>query len=91
MSTTMNAQRLELTTSQSLALAGVLAGIRPDWDTSAHRLVSLGGREGFPHADDFAHVIRAAVWFATATRDGEPAYAGLAFFPHAGPWWTATR
>lgn len=29
-SATMNAQCLELTTSQSLALAGVLAGIRPD-------------------------------------------------------------
>lgn len=91
MSTTMNAQRLELTTSQSLALAGVLSGIRPDWDTPAHRLVSLGAREGFLHADDFAHVIRAAVWFATATREDGPAYAGVAFFPHAGPWWDATR
>lgn len=91
MSATMTAQLLELTPSQSVALAGVLAGIRPDWDRPDHHLASLGAGTGFPHARDFAHVIRAAVWFATATRDGEPAYAGLAFFPHAGPWWTATR
>lgn len=87
----MTAQQLNLTPVQSLALAGVFAGIRPGWDTPAHRLANIGTGSGFAHAVDFAHVIRAAVWFATATRDGEPAYMGLTFFPHAGPWWDATR
>lgn len=49
MSDTMTAQRLELTTWQSLALTGVLAGSCPDWDTPAHRLTDLGGgRVGVP-------------------------------------------
>lgn len=91
MPSTMTAPLLVLTASQTLALAGVLAGIRPDWDTPAHRLTNLGAASGFPHADDFAHVVRAAVEFATATRGDGPAHAGVAFFPDAGPWWDATR
>lgn len=38
----MTARQLELTPSQSFALVAILAGIRPDWDTPAHHLTSLG-------------------------------------------------
>lgn len=101
--TTLTAPRTKLTTNQSLALGLTLTGIRPDWDTPENRaeLTHLGSTWHFPHATDFAHVIRAAVWYATQTMThefadadnpvGSPAYRSIAFFPHSGPWWEATR
>lgn len=86
-----------------LTLGFTLTALRPEWDISENRarLTHLGATYDFPHARDFAHLMRAAVWHAThaATAEfadednpvGSPAYRSIALFPHAGPWWTSTR
>ena len=97
------AARPMLSTMESLALGFTLTALRPEWGTpeSRARLTRLGATYSFPHARDFAHVMRAAVWYATHTVTaefadadnpvGSPAYRSIALFPHAGPWWTSTR
>ena len=96
------AARPMLSMMESLALGFTLTALRPEWDTPENRarLTHWGATWHFPHAQDFAHVMRAAVWYAshTVTEEfadednpvGSPAYRSPVLFPHAGPWWTAT-
>ena len=59
-------------------------------------LLSWGGAYGNSHLEAYAKPFEAETGIKVTIADADnpvssPAYRSIAFFPHSGPWWEATR
>ncbi|WP_066298905.1 hypothetical protein [Arthrobacter luteolus] len=84
---------MKLTDQEGQRLAAIMIVMRPDWTPNKPGILlhTVNQGDGFIHAQDFGHTIRALAHYATETGpDGRPAKRTPNLYPEDGQHWTAT-